>query len=177
MKNYFALYKINSVESGVVNAVDFDGYPLNIEFNPTITPKEAMQTHYPVDSIHTLRVAHDYDETPDQQPTFERQLAETGWTATPEEIDTWNKEAEEFFQNSLPPDAEMKGNLKRCTCDNQSCPHVSGRCKSPATHFDNWMDCVSDNFCDACMQAHAQRLLSNADALDRCAAGFLAQSN
>src|SRR5260221_12529010 len=58
MKNYFALHKIISVESGVVNAVDFDGYPLNIEFNPTITPKEAMQTRYPVDSIHMLRVAH-----------------------------------------------------------------------------------------------------------------------
>src|ERR1700730_10396269 len=133
MKNYFALYRVISVESGAVNAVGFDGDPLNIGFNPTITPKEAMQTHYPVDSIHALRVMHEYDETPDEQPTFGQQLAQAGWTATPEQIAAWNQEAEEFFQNSLPPDAESAGVTKRFTCDNQSCPHVEGRCKFPAT--------------------------------------------
>ena len=177
MKNYFALYKVISIENGVVNAVYFDGDPLNIEFNPTITPKEAMQTHYSVDSIQAMQVPHDYNETPDQQPTFGQQLARAGWTATPERIAAWDQEAEEFFQNSLPPEAETAGVMKRCTCDNQSCPHVIGRCKFPATHFDIWMDCVTDNLCDSCMQMHCQRLLSNAEAIERCAVGFPTHPN
>jgi hypothetical protein len=169
MKNYFALYKVISIENGVVNAVYFDGTPLNIEFNPTITPKEAMQAHYPVDSIHDSVQPHDYQETPDEQPAFHQQLAQAGWSATPEQVAAWNKEAEEFFQNSLLSDAESEDIVKRCTCDDQSCPHVCGRCKFPAIHLDIWMDGVTDNLCDGCRWMHCQQLLSNATALRRCA--------
>ena len=100
MKNYFALQELVSVETECAVHVFFNGKRETRQINSLGRSREQW-----LDLLHCpkyeLFFLYDDDDNPLEQPSFEDQLAQAGWTATADQITEWNKRAEKFYRQNF----------------------------------------------------------------------------
>jgi hypothetical protein len=107
MKNYLELRKVVRIGSDSIIEMSVDGVTHRRRYDPTKIDRDDLFKCRPPDSLHA-QLCLDTDLNPIEQPTFEAQLEQAGWTATPEQLARWNKDAEEFYQRHIQTHQEVK---------------------------------------------------------------------